>query len=66
MHAEAEFVAEISRRHPEAEKPVVVGNCQGGWATMIMAACNPEITGKVISGKSGKRRDADCSDNLAT
>jgi hypothetical protein len=25
-HAEAEFVAEISRRHPEAEKPVVVGN----------------------------------------
>jgi hypothetical protein len=48
MHAEAEFVAEISRRHPEAEKPVVVGNCQGGWATMIMAACNPEITGPIV------------------
>jgi len=48
MHAEAEFVAEITRRHPEAEKPVVVGNCQGGWATMIMAACNPEITGPIV------------------
>ena len=48
MHAEAEFVAEIGQRHPEAEKPVVVGNCQGGWATMIMAACNPEITGPIV------------------
>src|SRR5271157_3923595 len=48
MHAEAEFVAEISRRHPEAGKPVVVGNCQGGWATMIMAACNPEFTGPIV------------------
>ena len=48
MHAEAEFVAEISRRHPKAEKPVIVGNCQGGWATMIMAACNPEITGPIV------------------
>ena len=48
MHAEAEFVAEISRLHPEAPKSVVVGNCQGGWATMIMAACNPEITGPIV------------------
>ena len=48
MHAEAEFVAEISRLHPEAPKSMVVGNCQGGWATMIMAACNPEITGPIV------------------
>jgi pimeloyl-ACP methyl ester carboxylesterase len=48
MHAEAEFVAEVGRRHPGAPKPVVVGNCQGGWATMIMAACNPEFTGPIV------------------
>ena len=55
MRAEAEFVAEISRRHPEAPKLVVVGNCQGGWATMIMAACNPEITGPIVWGPRPSR-----------
>lgn len=30
MRAEAEFVAEIRRRHPGAPKPIIVGNCQGG------------------------------------
>ncbi|MDR3481786.1 MAG: DUF3141 domain-containing protein [Burkholderiaceae bacterium] len=48
MRAEAEFVREIKRRHPEAPNPVVVGNCQGGWATLILAAANPEITGPLI------------------
>ncbi|HKN30943.1 MAG TPA: DUF3141 domain-containing protein, partial [Roseiarcus sp.] len=48
MRTEAEFVAEIRRRHPDAPKPIIVGNCQGGWATMIMAAANPEITGPLI------------------
>ncbi len=33
MRAEAAFVAEIRRRHPDAPKPIIVGNCQGGWAT---------------------------------
>ena len=35
MRAEAEFVKEIGRRHPKSPKPIIVGNCQGGWATMI-------------------------------
>lgn len=48
MRAEAHFVAEIRRRHPDAAKPIVVGNCQGGWATAIMAAANPDITGPVV------------------
>jgi hypothetical protein len=25
-----------------------VGNCQGGWATLILAAANPEITGPLV------------------
>jgi pimeloyl-ACP methyl ester carboxylesterase len=48
MRAEAEFVAEIRRRHPEAPKPIIVGNCQGGWASAIMAAANPDISGPLV------------------
>ncbi|MDO8778477.1 MAG: DUF3141 domain-containing protein [Burkholderiaceae bacterium] len=48
MRAEAEFLREISRRHPDAPKPVVVGNCQGGWATLLLAAANPDITGPLV------------------
>ena len=33
MRAEAEFVAKIRELHPDAPKPIIVGNCQGGWAT---------------------------------
>ncbi|MCW2275623.1 alpha/beta fold hydrolase [Rhodoblastus acidophilus] len=48
MRAEAEFLREIRRRHPDAPKPVVVGNCQGGWATLILAAANPDISGPLV------------------
>ena len=48
MRTEAEFVAEIRRRHPDAPKPIIVGNCQGGWAVMIMAAANPDISGPLV------------------
>ncbi len=48
MRAEAEFVREIGRRHPKAAKPIIVGNCQGGWATMVLAAANPDITGPLV------------------
>ena len=46
--AEAEFVREIARRHPASPKPVVIGNCQGGWATLVLAAANPDITGPLV------------------
>jgi len=48
MHAEAQFLQEIAKRHPNAEKPVVVGNCQGGWATLVLAAANPELPGPLV------------------
>lgn len=48
MRAEAGFIQEIRRLHPEAPKPVVVGNCQGGWATLVLAAANPEISGPLV------------------
>jgi pimeloyl-ACP methyl ester carboxylesterase len=48
MRAEAAFVTEIARRHPKSPKPIIVGNCQGGWATMILAAANPDISGPLV------------------
>lgn len=46
--AESQFVQAVVDRHPESPKPVLVGNCQGGWATMMVAASRPEITGPVV------------------
>ena len=46
--AEATFVREVARLHPEAGKPVVIGNCQAGWQTMIMAATNPDVPGPLL------------------
>ncbi|MDO9159841.1 MAG: DUF3141 domain-containing protein [Burkholderiaceae bacterium] len=45
---EAAFVREVMRRHPQAAKPVVIGNCQGGWATLLLAATNPDLTGPIV------------------
>jgi len=45
---EAAFVREVMRRHPAAGNPVVTGNCQGGWATLLIAATNPDLTGPIV------------------
>ncbi|MCB4823939.1 DUF3141 domain-containing protein [Roseicella aerolata] len=46
--AEREFLREVMARHPEAPKPVVLGNCQGGWAAMLLAATAPELVGPLV------------------
>lgn len=46
--AEALFVREVARRHPKSPKPAIVGNCQGGWAVMGLAAADPDITGPLV------------------
>jgi pimeloyl-ACP methyl ester carboxylesterase len=47
--AEAAFIEEVARRHPEAQsKPVVIGNCQAGWQTMIAAALHPDLMGPIM------------------
>lgn len=46
--AQLHFVREIARRHPNSPKPALVGNCQGGWAAMSLAAVDPEITGPLV------------------
>lgn len=46
--AEQEFLRWIIRQHPDAPKPVLVGNCQGGWAAMLAAAGAPELVGAIV------------------
>jgi pimeloyl-ACP methyl ester carboxylesterase len=47
--AEAAFVDEVARRHPEAEsKPIVIANCQAGWQTMMTAAIRPDLVGAIV------------------
>jgi hypothetical protein len=47
--AEAVFLEEVIKRHPQADgKPCVIGNCQAGWAVMMLAALRPELFGPII------------------
>ena len=43
---EAAFIERVIALHPEADgKPAVIGNCQAGWALMIVAALRPDLFG---------------------
>jgi len=49
MRAEAVFLEKVIELHPQAEgKPCVIGNCQAGWAVMMLAATRPELFGPII------------------
>jgi pimeloyl-ACP methyl ester carboxylesterase len=46
--AEARFIGRVRELHPKSPKPVILGNCQGGWAAMMLAAANPDETGPIV------------------
>jgi hypothetical protein len=47
--AEAVFLERVIALHPQAHgKPCVIGNCQAGWALMMLAALRPELFGPII------------------
>jgi len=47
--AEAIFIEHVITAHPDADgKPCVIGNCQAGWAIMMVAALRPELFGPII------------------
>ncbi|MDS4026614.1 MAG: DUF3141 domain-containing protein [Candidatus Contendobacter sp.] len=49
MHAEARFLEKVLELHPDADgRPCVIGNCQAGWAVMMLAATRPELFGPII------------------
>jgi hypothetical protein len=47
--AEAVFLEKVIALHPDADgKPGVIGNCQAGWAIMMLAAIRPELFGPIV------------------
>ena len=46
--AEQQFVRKARELHPDSPKPAIIGNCQGGWAAMMLGAASPEDTGPIV------------------
>lgn len=47
LHALRRFVEEVGRRH-DGTPPVLYGNCQAGWAVMLLAADCEGLVGPVV------------------
>ena len=47
-NAEQLFVKKVRSLHPKSSKPAIIGNCQGGWAAMMLAAAHPDDTGPIV------------------
>jgi len=48
-YTEVTFLERVIALHPQAEgKPAVIGNCQAGWAIMMVAAMRPDLFGPII------------------
>lgn len=48
LDAEIEFLEIVAKLHPDSDKPAVIGNCQAGWATALLAANRPDLTGPIM------------------
>jgi pimeloyl-ACP methyl ester carboxylesterase len=46
--AEKQFLRKVRELHGDSPKPVVIGNCQGGWAAMMLAASDPDTMGPIV------------------
>jgi poly(3-hydroxyalkanoate) synthetase/tellurite resistance protein len=46
--AEVKFIEKVINLHPKAEEPSVIGNCQGGWASILIGADRPDVTGPMV------------------
>jgi pimeloyl-ACP methyl ester carboxylesterase len=46
--AERQFLHRVRELHPDAPKPALIGNCQAGWAAMMLAAASPEDVGPLV------------------
>lgn len=48
QEAEVQFLEEVIKRHPDADLPAIIGNCQAGWATALIGADRPDVTGPMV------------------
>jgi hypothetical protein len=46
--AEQRFVRKVRELHPDSPKPAIMGNCQAGWAAMMLSSSTPEDTGPIV------------------
>jgi len=46
--AEVQFLEAVFERHSDRPRPVVYGNCQAGWATAMLGADRPDVTGPLV------------------
>ncbi|MDM0051549.1 TerB family tellurite resistance protein [Variovorax sp. J22R115] len=47
--AEITFMKKVNELHAESDgKPFVIGNCQGGWALIMLAALAPQQVGPIL------------------
>lgn len=42
------FLKKVRELHPNSPKPAIIGNCQGGWASMMLATTEPDIAGPIV------------------
>jgi len=42
------FIKKVGELHPDSNKPVLVGNCQAGWAVMMLASLDPDDVGVIL------------------
>ncbi|MDJ0808931.1 MAG: DUF3141 domain-containing protein [Desulfobacterales bacterium] len=47
-NAQIKFVEAVRQRHPNAPRPAIIGNCQGGWAAALVGAERPDLVGPMV------------------
>jgi pimeloyl-ACP methyl ester carboxylesterase len=47
-HSHIRFLEEVRRRHSDAPRPAVIGNCQGGWLAALIGAKRPDLVGPMV------------------
>ncbi len=48
VEGQVKFFEEVVRRHPEAPKPMAIGNCQAGYQTLMVAMLRPDLFGPCL------------------
>ena len=47
-NAQIRFIEKVRELHPDAPRPAVIGNCQGGWAAALVGAERPDLVGPMV------------------
>ncbi|MGA9767277.1 MAG: DUF3141 domain-containing protein [Rhodomicrobium sp.] len=48
VEGQVKFFEEVVRRHPNAPKPMAIGNCQAGYQTLMVAMLRPDLFGPCL------------------